>query len=112
MSQRLPSPPTSYDQRWASDLVRGLDFALNQLSQPIALGYRSQVAYPDRTIDAGAGTSARGEVGTVRVSIAGGAGVQVAVTGVGGSGTAPSVSEIAQVLATLISDAKARGILG
>lgn len=112
MSGRLPSPPADYDQRWASDLVRGLDFALNQLSQPIALGYRSQVAYPDRTIDSGSGTSARGEVGTVQVSIAGAGGCQVAVTGVGGNGTAPSVSEVAQVLATLISDAKARGILG
>lgn len=112
MSGRLPSPPAAYDQRWASDFVRVLDFALNQLSQPIAVGYRVQLASADRTLNAGDGTSATGQVGTVQVVIAGTQGCRVAVSGVGGAGSPATVGEVAQVLATLIADAKARGLLG
>lgn len=112
MAGRLPSPPIDYDQRWASDFVRVLDFVLNTLSQPVQVGYRSSVATPLRVIDAGAGTSARGEVGTVQVSIAGQENCRVEVTGVGGAGSYPTNGQLAQVLATFIADAKARGLLG
>lgn len=112
MSGRLPSAPPEYDQRWTSDFVRVLDFVLSGLSQPIAVGYRAQAAAPQRTLNAGDGTSALGEVGIVQVAIAGAGNCQIPVVGVGGSGTYPDNGEIAQVLATLITDARARGILG
>ena len=112
MAGRLPSPPLEYDPRWAGDFVRVLDFVLDRLSQPVATGYRAQVAAPLRVLDAGDGTSARGEVGMVQVAIAGTENCRVDVTGVGGDGTYPDSGEVAQVLATFIADARARGLLG
>jgi hypothetical protein len=112
MAGRLPSPPPTYDRRWASDFVRVLDFALDELSQPIAVGYRALLASPHRALDAGDGTSARGEVGLVQVVVGGAGDCRVPVSGVGGNGTYPDNGQIALVLATLISDARARGILG
>lgn len=112
MADRLPSPPIQYDQRWASDFVRVLDFALYRLSQPVGVGYQSQVASPLRTINAGDGTSAVGEVGTVQITIAGAENCRVEVGGVGGTGSFPDNAEISRVLATFLADAKARGLIG
>lgn len=112
MAGRLPSPPIEYDQRWASDFVRVLEVTLNNLAQPVGVGYRPYYAAPSRVLDAGDGTSARGEVGTVQVIIAGANNCRVEVSGVGGSGSAPTNTKIAQVLATFLADAKARGLIG
>lgn len=105
---RLPAFPPTYDAAWGNTFVRTLETNLQQLSQPISLGWNVSVSPPNRVLNP---TSAIGYVGTVTVSTNGVANVTTAVTGVGGSynGTLENTNN---VLETLISDMKARGILG
>lgn len=110
----LPLPPFDYDVGWASQLVRVLGDNLNQLSQPIQVGYLATGYSPQRRMNAGAGTSAVGQVGIVSVSTGGSASVTVSPGGVGGT-QAPTDETLAQglnVLATLLRDMRARGVLG
>jgi hypothetical protein len=104
---RLPAFPAIYDQAWGNTFSRTLEINFNQLSQPISLGWYTGAITPTRTLDP---TSAIGQVGTVTVSTNGSANTSVSVTGVGGSynGTLQNTNN---VLETLISDMKTRGML-
>jgi hypothetical protein len=104
---RLPAFPATYDQAWGNTYTRTLEINFNQLSQPISTGWYVSVTSPTRTLQP---TSAVGQVGNVAVSINGSANISIPVTGVGGSynGTLQSTND---VLETLISDMKTRGLL-
>lgn len=110
----LPLPPPDYEVGWANALVRTLGDDLDRLSQPIQVGYLAINYVTNRQLDAGSGVSATGQVGTVRVGTNGATAVTVPVVGVGGS-QPPSdatITNALNVLATLLRDMRARGILG
>ena len=96
-----------YDQAWGNTYTRTLEINFNQLSQPISTGWYVALTTPTRTLEP---TSAVGQVGTVSVSTNGITNISVPVTGVGGSynGTLQNTNN---VLETLISDMKTRGLL-
>lgn len=104
---RLPAFPAIYDQAWGNTFSRTIEINFNQLSQPISSGWYVSLTNPTRVLEP---TSAIGQVGTVTVSTNGSASTSVSVTGVGGSynGTLQNTND---VLETLISDMKTRGML-
>lgn len=104
---RLPAFPAIYDQAWGNTYTRTLEINFNQLSQPISTGWYVSLTTPNRVLEP---TSAIGQVGTVTVSTNGTTSNTVSVTGVGGSynGTLQNTND---VLETLISDMKTRGLL-
>lgn len=111
MNPTLPLPPPDWDQRWGADLVRVAQAVVDDLRRQAGLGYRVQAYTPTRQI-AGNSTSCVGEVGSVTVVTNGVTKTNVAVTGVGGAGTDPTVAMLADVLATLIADFRGKGTLG
>lgn len=104
---RLPAFPANYDQSWGNTYTRTLETNFTILSQPISSGWYVVPTIQTRTLEP---TSAIGQVGTVTVSANGSANTTVSVTGVGGSynGTLQNTNN---VLETLISDMKIRGML-
>lgn len=104
---RLPAFPAIYDQAWGNTYTRTLEINFNQLSQPISTGWYVSLTTPTRVLEP---TSAIGQIGTVTVSTNGTVDNTVIVTGVGGSynGTLQNTND---VLETLISDMKTRGLL-
>lgn len=104
---RLPAFPMQYDVSWGNTFIRTLESNLNQITQPISSGWSVVADNPRKVMDS---TSAIGQVGNVAVSTNGGTSVKVGVTGVGGqySGTLKDTDD---VLETLISDMKTRGLL-
>lgn len=110
----LPLPPTDYEVGWANQLVRTLSDEIDQLSQPIQVGYLATGYTPQRRLEAGAGVSAVGVVGNVSVAIDGETDATVSVTGVGGaqSPSDATLQNSLNVLATLLRDMRARGVLG
>lgn len=111
MNPTLPLPPADYNQRWAADLVRVAQAVVDDLARQAGVGYRVQAFEPNRRLT-GNITSAVGEVGEVAVLIGGAKAVTVPVTGVGGLGAEPSIAELTNVLATLITDFRGKGTLG
>lgn len=106
MPSRYPTAPAEYDPRQLDQLVRTLVTDLTQLSQPIALDYSSGAFAPMSQMIGGGRTYATGAVGTVSVETNGGISVVV------NSGVEPTLYNIAEALAALITDLKTRGMLG
>lgn len=106
MPSRYPTAPAEYDPRQLDQLVRTLVTDLTQLSQPIALNYSSGAFAPMSQLIGGGRTYAVGSVGTVSVETNGGISVVV------NSGTDATTYNLAEALAALITDLKARGMLG
>lgn len=105
---RLPAFPVNYDQSWGNTYTRTLEINLNQLSQPISNGWFVSLTYPTRSFNP---TSAVGYVGNVTVVTNGASSVTASVSGVGGSYNG-TIQNTNNVLETLISDMKTRGMLG
>ena len=104
---RLPAFPVVYDASWGNTFTRTLETNLNELSQPISSGWNVTPNNTQRVMNP---TSAVGVIGNVNVTTTGGIGTTVLVTGVGGqyNGTLQNTDN---VLETLISDMKKRGLL-
>ncbi len=105
---RLPAFPPAYDMAWGNTYTRTIETNFTLLFQPISNGWSVSLDIPKRNIGY---TSATGYVGTVSVSTNGVANTTVSVTGVGGTNTG-SLENTDNVLETLISDMKTRGMLG
>lgn len=106
MPSQYPRATNAYDPTQVNQLVRTLLNDLTRLEQPVGTGY-SAGSTSGSSILSGAGqTYATGYVGTVTVSTNGSTSITV------NSGTSSDLNNVAQVLAALINDMQARGLLG
>jgi hypothetical protein len=106
MPSQYPKATNAYDPTQVNQLVRTLINDLTRLEQPVASGYSAGDTSASRTLSGAGQTYATGYVGTVTVVTNGSTSVTV------NSGTSSDLNNVAQVLAALIDDMKARGLLG
>jgi hypothetical protein len=106
MPSQYPKAPSEYDPTQINQLVRTLTSDLTRLEQPVGTGYSANDTSASRILFGAGQTYATGYVGNVTVSINGSTTVNVT------SGTSSDVNNVAQVVAALIFDMKARGLLG
>ncbi len=106
MPSQYPKATNEYDRTQIDQLVRTLTNDLTRLEQPAGVGYQTGDTSLARVLFGAGQTYATGYVGTVTVSTNGSTSVTV------NSGTSSDLNNVAQVLAALIYDMKARGLLG
>jgi hypothetical protein len=106
MPSQYPRATNDYDSVQVNQLVRTLINDLTRLEQPVGTGYITGNTSGSSIMSGAGQTYATGYVGSVTVTTNGS--VAVAVN----SGTSSEVNNVAQVLAALINDMKARGLLG
>lgn len=105
---RLPAFPPNYDSNWGNTFNRTLETNFTMLFQPISTGWSVSLEQPKRNIGH---TSATGYIGNVSVNTNNTTNTSVSVSGVGGTYSG-SLENTDNVLETLISDMKIRGMLG
>ena len=106
MPSQYPKATKSYDPTQVDQLVRTLVNDLTRLEQPAGLGYNTNNTSASRILSGAGQTYATGYVGTVTVQTNGAVSITV------NSGGSSDLDNVAQVLAALINDMKARGLLG
>jgi len=106
MVSRYPNAPEQYDQNQLDQLTRTITYDLNNLSQPFGTGYSAGEFSIAKILTGGGRTYAVGSVGSVSVQTNGATVINV------DSGSDASLNNLAEVIAGLIIDMKARGLLG
>jgi hypothetical protein len=110
---RLPTPVTEVSLEWADQFIRALTIELGKIVQPIGTRYLVAGFATNRTLTGPATRNAVCRVGTVTVKTNTPGSTIVAPRGLGGDTEPLAVSpvDVANTLATLISDLQIRGWL-
>lgn len=106
MVSRYPNAPAEYDQNQLDQLTRTITYDLNNLSQPFSSGYSTGQFSASKDMTGGGRTYAVGSVGSVSVQTNGATVVNV------NSGSDASPNNLAEVIASILIDMRARGLLG